>query len=290
MSEADRNQFSAPARVGILLRTAREQRGMTLAQVADAVGCAKSYLSAIENGHRTAPGDEVLSKIELVLGMQADLLLTAGRWQRSLEAGGVHVQRDVAAMQRDGMATQQLRAMLAKNGSIDELYRSGELAKFASRLTPDVNTNATPLPLPLEVPLINSVAAGYPTEFTDLGYPARVADEYVRCPDLHDADAFAARVVGDSMEPTYVEGDVVVFSPARQVRSGSDCFVRIEPDHQTTFKRVYFEQAPDPRDKTASPVERIRLQPLNNKYAPQTYEREQVAGLYAAVSVIRKIE
>jgi hypothetical protein len=31
------------------------------------------------------------------------------------------------------------------------------------------------------------------------------------------------------------------------------------------------------------------LQPLNNRYAPQVYRREQVAGLYAAVSVIRKI-
>lgn len=135
--------------------------------------------------------------------------------------------------------------------------------------------------LPLEVPLINKVAAGYPRSFTDLGYPARVADEYVRCPELDDPDAFAARVVGDSMLPDYREGDIVVFSPLKPVRSGADCFVRIEPDHESTFKRVYFEEA--------AGEELLRLQPLNSAYPPRTLARESVAGLYAAVSVMRKI-
>jgi hypothetical protein len=52
---------------------------------------------------------------------------------------------------------------------------------------------------------------------------------------------------------------------------------------------VYFEHAPEASDASGTPIERIRLQPLNNRYAPQVYRREQVAGLYAAVSVIRKI-
>jgi transcriptional regulator with XRE-family HTH domain/SOS-response transcriptional repressor LexA len=152
--------------------------------------------------------------------------------------------------------------------------------------------------LPVEVPLINSVAAGYPTEFTDLGYPARVADEYVRVPDVRDPDAFAARVVGDSMEPVYREGDIVVFSPAKALveaggaaglgargasgGGGVDCFVRLEPDHESTFKRVYFERG-------AAGEELIRLQPLNPKYPPRVVPREQVAGLYAAVSVTRAV-
>ena len=136
--------------------------------------------------------------------------------------------------------------------------------------------------LPREVPVINRVKAGYPTEFTDLGYPARVADEYVRVPDLEDADAFGARVVGDSMEPDYREGDVVVFSPKAAVSSGSDCFVRLEPDQESTFKRVYFEQDPNGR-------ELIRLQPLNNSYPPVVVPRERVAGLYSGVSVVRSL-
>lgn len=139
-----------------------------------------------------------------------------------------------------------------------------------------------PLALPVEVPVINKVAAGYPREFTDLGYPARVADAYVRCPDLCDPDAFAARVCGDSMAPSYLEGDVVIFSPARSVVNGADCFVRLEPDHETTFKRVFFERGPQNE-------ELIRLQPLNASYPPRVLPREQVAGLYAAVSFMRGV-
>ena len=59
---------------------------------------------------------------------------------------------------------------------------------------------------------------------------------------------FACRVVGDSMLPDYREGDIVVFSPAKPIKSGMDCFARLEPDHESTFKRIYIEPsdaAPD---------------------------------------------
>jgi phage repressor protein C with HTH and peptisase S24 domain len=132
------------------------------------------------------------------------------------------------------------------------------------------------------VPIINKVAAGYPTEFTDLGYPARVADEYISTPDLYDAQAFAARVVGDSMAPDYREGDVVVFSPERDTPDGADCFVRLDRDNETTFKRVYFERVGE--------LERIRLQPINLAYPARTVNREDVAGLYAAAYVVRAVD
>jgi repressor LexA len=131
----------------------------------------------------------------------------------------------------------------------------------------------------VSVPLINKVAAGYPRDFTDLSYPAKVADEYVACPDIADAQAFAARVCGESMMPDYREGDVVVFSPAAKVTDGSDCFVRLEPDHETTFKRIYFEPE----------KQQIRLQPLNPKFPPRSVERVNVAGLYKAVYKIQRL-
>ena len=192
-------------------------------------------------------------------------------------------------------------------GRLDRAYRSGELKRLVDSLVgpsePEqaaagsrvesgevhddplgeaAGGGAVRVELPMEVPLINRVQAGYPTEFTDLGYPARVADEYVRCPDLRDPDAFAARVVGDSMAPEYKEGDIVVFSPQQTIENGMDCFARLEPDHTSTFKRVYFERGEGDQ-------QRIRLQPINNSYPPQVLDREQVAGLYAAVTVMRSL-
>jgi phage repressor protein C with HTH and peptisase S24 domain len=89
---------------------------------------------------------------------------------------------------------------------------------------------------------------------------------------VHDPNAFAIRVVGDSMEPKFKERDIVVFSPAAEVKNGDDCFVRFSAPHETAFKRVFFE-----KDKS------IRLQPRNQKYPPQIVEGKRINGIYRAI-------
>src|SRR5262249_20154948 len=148
-----------------------------------------------------------------------------------------------------------------------DAYLSGVLQDLVEKAAGNVEAVATNA-----VPVINRVAAGYPSDFTDLSYPRGVADDYVACPEVHDEQAFAARVHGDSMTPKYNEGDIVIFSPAAAPRSGDDCFVRFADGH-TTFKRVFFETD---EDNTAV----IRLQPRNERYRPQTVAAEQVTGLY----------
>ncbi|MCX5634214.1 MAG: S24 family peptidase, partial [Phycisphaerae bacterium] len=69
-----------------------------------------------------------------------------------------------------------------------------------------------------------------------------------------------------------IEGDIVIFSPGAEVRSGDDCFIRLSTPHETTFKRVFFE-----------PQDNIRLQPRNDKYAPLIVEGSRINGLYRAV-------
>lgn len=272
---------------------------LSLAEVARRAGCAKSYLSAIENGIKGAPGEELSGKLERVLSFRDGELVEMSMWARTPAS----VRADVEAMRaRDAARDQVARelAALLKAGGVDALHREGKLAELIRAYEGEDGSEKIPggtlgpsakggmgegverVGLPIEIPLINKVTAGYPGSFTDLGYPARVADEYIRAPDVHDPDAFAARVVGDSMEPAYREGDIVVFSPARLVESGMDCFVRLEPDSETTFKRVYFEEGEDGS-------ERIRIQPINNAYSAMVVEREEVAGLYAGVSVTRVI-
>lgn len=263
--------------VGRLIRLRRHQLALTLDELARRVGCSKSYLSEIENGRKRAPSDGVLEQLEEALDMPRGRLVETARWERT----PAPVKRDFVRLQSERRAVRRLSEMLS-SGSLDEAYRTGELARLVGRITPGGGDEPSPVSLPLEVPLINAVSAGYPREFTDLGYPARIADEYVRCPDLHDPDAFAARVVGDSMMPEYREGDIVIFSPARDVYDGADCFVRLERDDESTFKRVFFETDGQGR-------ELIRIQPINNRYPPRTAPREQVAGLYPAVSVMRSI-
>ena len=284
--------------LGDIIRSRRKSLGLTLDALALRAGCAKSYLSQIENGRRgNPPSPDLLRRVAGALLLPEERLRAAASWRAIPEP----VKREVEAMRDENLAARRLATIL-KGNDLDALHRSGELHALVTRFAPPDHdgapgsadrNGATParrprarelelVGLPARVPLINRVRAGYPTEFTDLDFPARIADEYVSVPDLSDPDAFGARVVGDSMAPRYEEGDVVVFSPERTPWQGSDCFVRFERDAETTFKRVYFE-----RDDAGREV--IRLEPLNPAYPSRTLPRDEVAGLYAAVWVMRPL-
>lgn len=271
--------------LGALLRYRRLRLGLSLQQTAERAECTKGYLSLLERGKRGVPKGRMLARLEAALELTPGSLAEAV----DLHATPKRVREELAERRGQADAARQLAAMLrgAGAGGLDRAFESGALQKLVDRLSPeDSDRSGVGEPvealLPRAVPLINLVPAGHAAEFTDLGYPARVADSYVAAPDLSDPDAFAARVTGDSMEPEYREGDVVIFSPARDVRSGMDCFARLEPDAETTFKRVYLERG-------AGGEELIRLQPLNPRYAPRIEPRENVAGLYPAVSVTRRV-
>ena len=152
------------------------------------------------------------------------------------------------------------------------------LKKELARKNLVIDESISPTNPGIWIPVINRVSAGYPADFDDMGYPVGFADDYVRCPDLNDPNAFAVRVVGDSMEPKYFQGDIVVFSPAAEVKNGDDCFVRFQHPHETTFKRVFFEKR-----------KMVRLQPRNEKYAPTIVEASRLSGIYRAVIKYQRI-
>ena len=155
--------------LGERIRARRRALGITLDLLAERAGCAKSYLSAVENGHKGPPGEDLLRRIEGALGLEADELVRAARWAHTPGP----VKRDLARLsaERRSLAgsVEQLRGMireLAQRGGLDEAFRSGELARLIGSETSE---GAALVDLPVEVPLINRVSAGYPTEFTDLG-------------------------------------------------------------------------------------------------------------------------
>jgi repressor LexA len=281
--------------VGTLLRAMRERAEMTQESLARASGCSKAYLSLVESGQRTLSVERAVA-IEAALDIHDGRLQAALNWQRVPAV--IRAQVELSQSRSQAMA-RQLRAAI---DSDDPLASLRQLIGDSEATAGSISDSSSPVLLLSpsfirgeaasagRIPIINKVAAGYPREFTDLDYPTHapphgqrhvVADDYLACPDVSDPDAFAARVVGDSMEPEYFEGDVVVFSPLAKIapEGGADCFVRLERDAETTFKRVYFEQ----EGRT------LRLQPLNSSYPPVMVQREDVAGLYAAVYVLRKV-
>jgi phage repressor protein C with HTH and peptisase S24 domain len=256
--------------LGQIIRNRREQLNLTLDYVGGRVGFSKPYLSTIETGKvKNPPSDELLVKLEEVLQFETGLLLHIAHMER--------LPADIRQSYEAAEAQNERWRMFMKN-LVEQKTPAEQVPSMLAESSLTVEQDKTALKAGRLVPIINKVAAGYPIDFDDLEYPVGVADDYVRCPDLHDVNAFAVRVVGDSMEPKFHEGDIVVFSPAAEVRSGDDCFIRFSSPHETTFKRVFFEA-----DNA------VRLQPRNEKYPPMTADGKRINGIYRAVIKYEKL-
>jgi SOS-response transcriptional repressor LexA/transcriptional regulator with XRE-family HTH domain len=313
------------AEFGREVRQARTHRGLTLDALASATGMAKSYLSQIETSYTPPPRDEKVRKIATALGLDPEALVAHAHFStlpdsvkerlarlrkvfnsteeviRALLAARERAAGGTLGLAREPAGTPEQEGAPAPAGDshdltgaagesdgragesldLDELHRSGLLHHLAEwGAVPDEERGRNLRP----IPVINKVAAGYPQDFTDLGYPVGIADEYVSVPEgMSDPNAFAVHVDGDSMEPKYHKGDIVIFSPAAEVASGNDCFVRFgmtggASDGLVTFKRVFFDAE-----------DRIRLQPINDKYAPTFARPSEIAGIFRAVARYEKL-
>ncbi|HSV26929.1 MAG TPA: helix-turn-helix domain-containing protein, partial [Sedimentisphaerales bacterium] len=186
--------------IGQILRTRRKELNLTLDDVARRAGCSKPYLSTIERGTvKSIMSDELLRRIEYVLEFKKGELLRLAH-ESALPAD---IRREYEAAKARNERWRQLVKRLAGN------RKNAQRLLTRHKLSLERNTES--VKAGHMIPVINKVAAGYPRDFADLDYPAGVADDYIRCPDVHDPNAFAVRVVGDSMESKFHEGDVVVF-------------------------------------------------------------------------------
>jgi phage repressor protein C with HTH and peptisase S24 domain len=76
------------------------------------------------------------------------------------------------------------------------------------------------------VPLLGFAEAGTGGYFDDGGFPAGAGWDEIAFPSVSDEHAYALEVSGQSMEPAYRDGDVIVVSPAAPVRRGDRVVVR----------------------------------------------------------------
>jgi len=257
--------------LGAIIRQRRERLGLTQDQLALLTGISKPYLSNIETGKaKNPPSDGVLKELERHLSFQPDELMRMAHLARTpVDVRSEHELMAAQLQKLRSVVKEMLSGAPRKMGKID----LDDLAKrFDSDAVAQRPASGT------MVPVINDANTGYPLRFTDLDYPRTVAGDYVRCPDLNDPQAFAARVVGDEMEPKYHQGDIVIFSPAVAPRDGDDCFVRFAGPGRTVFRR-YYSDGPD----------KVRLQPLNDNYEGQTYNRGEIAGLWPAVIRVERL-
>lgn len=105
--------------------------------------------------------------------------------------------------------TESLSRILEVTGTDPEEFLAGEGQPHTNR-----------------VPLIGFAQAGGGGYFDDAGFPIGGGWEETAFPEIKDEHAYALEVTGDSMEPFYREGDIIVVSPAAEVRRGDRVVVK----------------------------------------------------------------
>ena len=130
------------------------------------------------------------------------------------------------------------KVLTATGASLDDFLRLIEVREGPPRVT---------------VPLIGMTQAGSGRLLTDEGMPTGGPGwEEIDFPDLGEERAFALEVQGDSMQPLYRDGDVLIVSPSAGVRKGDRVVVRLS---------VGEVLAKELKRRTARTIELVSLNP-----------------------------
>ena len=118
-----------------------------------------------------------------------------------------------------------------------------------------------------QVPLISYVQAGVWTESCELR--DSTGFEYIMTSLELSDKAFALQIKGDSMEPEFKEGDVVIIDPAIKPFPG-EFVVAVNGDEEATFKK-YRELGYDEHERM-----QFELIPLNPDYTTMSTLKQQI--------------
>src|SRR5437764_879724 len=102
------------------------------------------------------------------------------------------------------------------------------------------------------VPLIGFAQAGSGGFFDDGGYPVGKGWDEIPFPAVNDENAYALEISGNSMDPAYRDGSVIIVSPAASVRKNDRVVVKTK-DGEVTVKEL--------KRKTAKSIELRSINP-----------------------------
>lgn len=180
---------------------------------------------------------------------------------------------------RQGLTQQQLADKLNMSRSAIGMYETGKrepeievLEAFADFYNVDMNTltgrspvveqipeGFQPLPPVDHLPLVGKIACGTPV------LAEQNIEGIVSVPSEWHA-GFALLCVGDSMMPTFQDGDLVAIRIQPEVENGEIAAVRIE--NEATLKRVYYHD------------DYIELRPENTNYASIIRRKDEMNDVH----------
>ena len=129
-------------------------------------------------------------------------------------------------------------------------------------------TSARP---PRRIPLIGLAQAGGDGFFDDAGFPVGGSWDEVGLPEIGDPHAYALEIAGDSMEPVFRDGDMVVVSPTAPIRRGDRVVARTHAG-EVMAKQLVRRSA-----------KRVELKSLNPAHRDRQFDLTEIAWLHRVI-------
>jgi len=121
------------------------------------------------------------------------------------------------------------------------------------------------------IPLIGLAQAGGEGFFDDGGFPVGGSWDEVGLPEVADPNAYALEISGDSMEPVYRDGDLVIVSPAAPLRRGDRVVARTQSGEVMA------------KELARRSARRIELKSLNPAYPDYSFDLSEVVWMHRIV-------
>lgn len=124
------------------------------------------------------------------------------------------------------------------------------------------------------IPIVGTAQLGADGFWSELGHPIGVGNGYLDMPSS-DANAYAVRVVGDSMHPRIRSGEFVLCEPNHPYGPGDEVLV-VTTDGRSMVKEFLYE-----RDGT------IVLHSVNDGHGRLTLELDRVAKIHYVAAIVK---
>jgi phage repressor protein C with HTH and peptisase S24 domain len=121
----------------------------------------------------------------------------------------------------------------------------------------------TARPITQAVPLIGFAEAGSRGYFDDGGFPVGKGWDEIAFPSVNDEHAYALEISGNSMEPAFRKGDVIVVSPAAPTRRGDRVVVKTK-EGEVMVKQLARKTAKTIELHSLNPDHPVRTLPMSD--------------------------
>jgi phage repressor protein C with HTH and peptisase S24 domain len=147
----------------------------------------------------------------------------AAKYGMSASGLARHAGLDPTTFNKSKRITKEGKHRWPSTESVSKILNStgASVAEFVALIS-EANAAA----LAQRVPVIGYAQAGQAGYFDDAGYPVGSGWDEVLFPQIGDTNAYALEISGQSMEPVYRDGDVIIVSPAAGVRRGDRVVVK----------------------------------------------------------------